>query len=175
MDISDLPPSLQRVFTHGNEQIKILTSLSQKSWEMNSTFSLTSFWGQHEIIKNYYIQIFHKMHIFTEFTVNKSVKYGIVFRNEKNGYQCLFLRDIVAWCRLRDSRVREIEKARTRKYFRAPFIWRHPHYLRAWKRDIGKMLQNFTSDKDSRHHLEAWKKFDAVAENRTAFVLGKQL
>ena len=42
-------------------------------------------------------------------------------------------------------------------------------------RDIGKLLQKFVFDKDSRHHLQAWKKCDAVAQNRTAFALGKQL
>ena len=42
-------------------------------------------------------------------------------------------------------------------------------------RDIGKLLQKFVFDKDSRHHLEAWKKCDAVSQNRTAFALGKQL
>ena len=52
--ISDLPPGLQRVVTHRKEQKKFLNSLSQKSLEMNFTFSSTSFQGQHEIIKNYY-------------------------------------------------------------------------------------------------------------------------
>ena len=85
------------------------------------------------------------------------------------------VRDIVACSRPSESRVREIEKVWTRKYFRVPFTFASSTLSESLEqaRDIGKLLQTFMFDKDSRHHLEAWKECDAVAQNRRAFVLGK--
>ena len=85
------------------------------------------------------------------------------------------VRDIVACSRPWESQVREIEKVWTRKYFRVPFTFASSTLSESLEqaRDIGKLLQTFMFDKDSRHHLEAWKECDAVAQNRRAFVLGK--
>ena len=85
------------------------------------------------------------------------------------------LRDIVACSRPWESRVREIEKVWTRKYFRVPFTFASSTLSESLEqaRDIGKLLQTFMFDKDSRHHLEAWKECDAVAQNRRTFSLGK--
>ena len=85
------------------------------------------------------------------------------------------VRDIVACSRPWESRVREIEKVWTRKYFRVPFTFASSTLSESLEqaRDIGKLLQTFMFDKDSRHHLEAWKECDAVAQNRRTFLLGK--
>lgn len=85
------------------------------------------------------------------------------------------VRDIVACSRPWESRVREIEKVWTRKYFRVPLSFASSTLSESLEqaRDIGKLLQTFMFDKDSRHHLEAWKECDAVAQNRRAFLLGK--
>lgn len=94
-----------------------------------------------------------------------STLYTLIFSLKKGVSVSVYnVRDIVACSRPWESRVREIEKVWTRKYFRVPFTFTSSPLSESLEQegDIGKLLQKFMFDRDSRHHLEAWKKCDAV-------------